>query len=546
MISQLILERGAQVGKRIPLVRFPLRAGRDASNDIVIDDDEVSRHHFRLKQRGKLFILEDLESKNGTYINGDKILNSILRNGDKILVGGTELLFVTSEPDIQLASEVIKFDMIVAEELGLHGPIELESTTQLGKFTPVRLNLLGSQSPVIESSSKIKQLFEMHSNLLVIDQLEEAAKLLAKYLGQLSPSTARAAIFVWVVPSRQLVPLSSTHFRTKSPFFISQRALEDVISRKQSLLINSENTSTTNPGPQRLVVPMIHNNSPICVIHMECDGPNGSFQREELELIHALIHRCAATFETMLLRQELDSWFVSMIETVIATVEAKDTYTRGHSERVSRYSMAVADELKLSRDVKRMLLISSLCHDIGKIGIPDAILKKAAILSADEYDEMKLHPNIGANIIRHMPNAQRFISGVKYHHEKWDGTGYPEGLAGEEIPFFGRIVGLADVFDAMVSGRSYSGFIDQSDAIERISKESDLFDPEILKAFLRANESGALTLKTHTQNQENPEEEKGSDLKDKMANLANTDQSDVEASKAEGLKPKTGKSKPKN
>src|SRR5690606_10113945 len=110
----------------------------------------------------------------------------------------------------------------------------------------------------------------------------------------------------------------------------------------------------------------------------------------------------------------------------------------------------------------------------------------------------KLHPTIGAEIVRHMPNAHRFISGVKHHHEKWDGTGYPDGLAGEDIPFFGRIVGIADVFDAMVSGRAYSGFMDQGDAVNRIMDEAQLFDPEILKAFVRAHESGTLTPKTST------------------------------------------------
>jgi len=189
-----------------------------------------------------------------------------------------------------------------------------------------------------------------------------------------------------------------------------------------------------------------------------------------------------------------------MIETMVATIEAKDTYTHGHSERVSRYSIAIADELKLSRDLKKLLLISALCHDIGKIGIPDAILKKASMLSSEEYEEMKLHPTIGSDIISHMPNAQRFISGVKHHHEKWDGSGYPDGLTGEDIPFFGRIVALSDVFDAMVSGRAYSGFMDQSDAISRITEERELFDPEILRAMIRAHENGSLTLKTSTAN----------------------------------------------
>ena len=107
---------------------------------------------------------------------------------------------------------------------------------------------------------------------------------------------------------------------------------------------------------------------------------------------------------------------------------------------------------------------------------------------------MKLHPQLEPTSSLTFPNAQRIISGVKYHHEKWDGTGYPEGLAGEDIPFFGRIVAIADVFDAMISGRSYSGFINQDDAIERLHDERELFDPEILKAFTR-HENGSLTQK---------------------------------------------------
>ena len=145
-----------------------------------------------------------------------------------------------------------------------------------------------------------------------------------------------------------------------------------------------------------------------------------------------------------------------------------------------------------------------MCHDIGKIGIPDAILKKASHLSEDEYEEMKLHPTIGAEIVSHMPNAHRFISGVKHHHEKWDGSGYPDGLAGEDIPFFGRIVGIADVFDAMISGRAYAGFIDEADAIERLVREQQFFDPEILKAFVRAHEKGSLNFRTSTQNNDGP------------------------------------------
>jgi HD-GYP domain-containing protein (c-di-GMP phosphodiesterase class II) len=500
-MSFLIVERGAGAGRRIALAQFPVTIGRDAGNTVVIDDEEASRYHVRIKKRGRLFIVEDLESKNGTYINGDRVLNAIIQTGDKLLVGATELQFVTSEPDIQIATEILRFDMVVADELGLKGPIDVGQGSEGKRFTPIRLNQLSVVNQLTDDVKAVKEVYELHSNILVIDDLEEAGRTLLKSIGRIMPSAARAALFVWAAPSRQLIPLATRHFkRKKESFLLSQRSLEDVIARKQGVLLQAGAPQVTQSGRNRVVLPMIHNKEAICVLHVESDNPKTAFGAKELELVQALISRCAPTFETMLLRRELDAWMIGMIETMIATIEAKDTYTHGHSERVSRYSMAIADELKLNRDLKRLLLVSALCHDIGKIGIPDAILKKASMLSSEEYDEMKLHPTIGADIVSHMPNAHRFLSGVKHHHEKWDGTGYPDGLAGEDIPFFGRIVAIADVFDAMVSGRAYSGFMDQGDAVQRIVDEKELFDPEILKACVRAHENGTLTLKTSTAN----------------------------------------------
>jgi HD-GYP domain-containing protein (c-di-GMP phosphodiesterase class II) len=503
-MSLLIVERGPSVGARMPLAQFPITIGRDPTNTIVLDEEDVSRFHLRIKKRGRLFICEDLESRNGTFINGDRILNAIIKNGDKLLVGATEFQFVTSESDIQIAAEILDFDMVVADELGLKGPIDVRGDAPergRARFTPIRLNQANVANQLMDDPKAIKDVYEHHSNVLVIDDLEEASRALLKAIGKLAPTAARAAIFVWAAPNRQLIPSATRQFkRRKESFLLSQRSLEDVLTRKQGVLLQADSPAATDLGRHRLILPMLHNGEPICVLHVEADDPRKQFSARELEMVQALISRCAPSFETMLLRREIDAWMVGMIETMIASIEAKDTYTHGHSERVSRYSMAIADELKLNREIKRLLLVSALCHDIGKIGIPDAILKKASMLSAEEYEEMKLHPTIGADIIAHMPNAHRFISGVKHHHEKWDGSGYPDGLAGEDIPFFGRIVAIADAFDAMVSGRAYSGFMDQGDAIQRLVDEKELFDPEILKACVRAHDSGKLTLKTSTAN----------------------------------------------
>lgn len=504
-MSLLVIERGQNTGTRIPLVHFPITVGRDQTNQVVINDTEVSRNHLRIKQRGKLFVVEDLDSRNGTYVNGDRILNSIIQSGDKILIGNTELIFLTADSSVHFATEIMNMDMIVAEDLGLHAPINVSSKDSKPKFTPVRLNELSSIDLHAFDLKSVKEVFDLHANVLLSPTLEEAAHALLKGIGQLLPQTARAAYFAWQKQSRHLVPKATRHFKRKGQFHLSQRSFEDVLARKHGILLQGDNPQTTQTDSNRLILPMTHADEVIAVIHMESDSPKNTFPQKDIERVQALIMRSASIFDGMMLKLELDSWMVGMVETMIATLEAKDTYTHGHSERVSRYSIAIADELRLTRELKKLLLMSALCHDIGKIGIPDAILKKASILSAEEYEEMKLHPTIGAEIVSNMPNARRFISGVKYHHEKWDGTGYPEGLVGEDIPFFGRIVGVADVYDAMVSGRTYSGFLDQSDAAERLCKEKELFDPEILKAFQRAFDKGTLTLKTNTDNNELPE-----------------------------------------
>jgi HD-GYP domain-containing protein (c-di-GMP phosphodiesterase class II) len=501
MTTQLIVERGSGTGKRILVTSFPATIGRDSSNTVVLNDEKVSRFHFRIKKRGRLFILEDLESSNGTYINGDRVLNSIVQNGDKILAGSTELAFYTSRPEVQIANEIMKFNMVVGEDLGLNGPIDITSKPKLDTYTPIRLNPIKLVNQMAEDIHEVRKIYDVQGDIMVVDDLEEAAKALLKYIGQLSTSTARAALFIWVPHNRQLVPIAARHFRgDRTPFLLSQRSLEDALSRKQGILLQGSNADLRGGSNRsRIVLPIVNYGETICLIHLEGFDGVKEFPVKELELIQTLANRSAANFDSLLLRREIDSLMVGMVETMVATIEAKDTYTVGHSERVCRYSMAIADELRLNRELKKLLMISSLCHDIGKIGIPDAILKKASLLSNDEYEEMKLHPSIGADIISHMPKAHKFISGVKYHHEKWDGTGYPDGLVGEEIPFFGRIVAVADVFDAMISGRSYSGFVNESDAVQKIQDETELFDPEIIKALVKAWDNGVLTQKTSTQ-----------------------------------------------
>lgn len=182
---------------------------------------------------------------------------------------------------------------------------------------------------------------------------------------------------------------------------------------------------------------------------------------------------------------KLEEAFLDSVQVLRSTVEAKDPYTRGHSDRVSEYSVLIGEKLGLPEEDIKNLRTGGLFHDIGKLGIPDAILLKNAKLTDEEYSEIKHHPTIGAHILQNASLFKDIIPIVKHHHERFDGRGYPSGLQGEDIPYLARIAAVADTFDAMTSRRTYRDAMDLKivrDEIERCSGTQ--FDPKIAKVFL--------------------------------------------------------------
>lgn len=182
---------------------------------------------------------------------------------------------------------------------------------------------------------------------------------------------------------------------------------------------------------------------------------------------------------------QLEKAYLGSIETLRYTVEAKDSYTRGHSDRVSEYSVLIGKHLGLSDEDLKTLQIGGLFHDIGKLGVPDSILRKESKLTDDEYSEIKNHPSIGAHILSTADIFANIIPIVKHHHEKYDGNGYPSRLKGEEIPYFARIAAVADTFDAMTSRRTYRDALPLDVVISEFKKcKGTQFDPNLADIFL--------------------------------------------------------------
>ena len=182
---------------------------------------------------------------------------------------------------------------------------------------------------------------------------------------------------------------------------------------------------------------------------------------------------------------KLEKAYLDSIQTLRYTVEAKDPYTRGHSDRVSEYSVLIGKKLGLTDDDIKTLRVGGLFHDIGKIGIPDSILLKESKLTDDEYSEIKNHPSIGAHILCNAEVFQDIIPIVKHHHERYDGKGYPSQLKSTDIPYLARITAVADAFDAMTSKRTYRDSLPIDIVHSEIEKNlGTQFDPEVGKVFL--------------------------------------------------------------
>ena len=183
---------------------------------------------------------------------------------------------------------------------------------------------------------------------------------------------------------------------------------------------------------------------------------------------------------------------LDVLQGLVIAVDTKDRYTKRHSEDVARYAVFLAERLGLDEEVQRTIRLAGLLHDVGKIGIPDTLLRKPSKLTAEEFDIFKQHVALGDAIVRDVPNVDVVRAGIRHHHERWDGRGYLEGLDGEEIPFIGRILAVADAFSAMTTTRPYRKALPLEEALKRLGDAAgSQLQEELVTAFIAGIETAA-------------------------------------------------------
>lgn len=211
----------------------------------------------------------------------------------------------------------------------------------------------------------------------------------------------------------------------------------------------------------------------------------GAFQEQDASVLNILAEQASALLQVAELYESSEKLFMDTIRALVAVIDAKDPGTQGHSTRVSDYSVLIAQEMDLDEPQINDIRISSMLHDLGKIGIPEAILNKQGSLTPEEREIINRHPIIGANILGQIDALSNIVPGILEHHERIDGSGYPFGLRGEQISLFGRIITVADVFDAMTSPRPYRAALSVTETINYLRTNSGkLFDPSCIQALL--------------------------------------------------------------
>ncbi|MBI4949977.1 MAG: GAF domain-containing protein [Deltaproteobacteria bacterium] len=220
----------------------------------------------------------------------------------------------------------------------------------------------------------------------------------------------------------------------------------------------------------------------------------GTFEKEDLRLFQLFSNQVAIALDNARLYEEIRETFHATSEALAEAIEKRDPYTGGHTKRVFEYSLAIGKHMTMPPKALEILKLSAVLHDIGKIGIEDRILRKDAPLDADEAAVMRLHPQYGAEIMKHVPQLKDIVPGMLHHHERFDGQGYPRGFKGEQIPLIARIISVADTYDAMTTTRPYRKGLPPEVAIAELRKYAGVqFDGRVVEAFIRAFDNGDIT-----------------------------------------------------
>lgn len=482
--------------------------GRGADSDYSVNDALVSREHCRIEvsKDGSIYV-RDLGSSNGTKVNGRLIKEIVEVSCDDIVdIGNTSIEMIPLIVEADEKKSIINNDqkdeldsssVNFARKFDISkGPIDdLEEIKVASKDLALRLNSICNLAGKLNSERYERAIIDVAINVVLDISKAE-----------------RCSVILSHESSNLLDPIASKYsnnFKEGETFKTSNTVVKYVIKTGESVITENAveddrfdvaESLMLNNVASVMCVPLATYDKILGVIYTDSTGVyGGDFDNSVLAVMAAAAHQVATAIERVRLHNGLEKMFFGSMLALAASIEAKDKYTKGHSERVTCYSLMIADELGISETERTVVELAGLLHDVGKIGVPEQILCSSGKLSDEEFEYIKNHPKVGSEIILKMPELGDLTSisevakTVLRHHERFDGTGYPNGLAGSRIPVSSRILTIADTFDALTSNRTYRKGMPVEKALV-IMKDcaGTQLDPDILGAFIKVYERGEL------------------------------------------------------
>jgi putative nucleotidyltransferase with HDIG domain len=483
-----------------------LRVGRLDPLEVVLDDNSVSRYHAEIRMSDRGWRLRDLGSTNGTRLNGIRLsvgqwplrLRDLLQFGEVALV--VEALV---EEEHDSGDDPAKDDMRVAATAVASWDEALEGMAFDSNRHPRAgeqlVALLRAGHHLVHMAREEELLQSILNDAVSVLDAQRGAIVLAE--GQ----DAKLKLKALVTGRSDLrdgaaggIPGGRGAGWGGGRFQFSQSLADRCMKRGESILCHR-----IDEDPELAMAKSIAEGtmaSVLCVLlrtprrrlgilHLDRSPWQKPFTMEDLHLADALAANVSAGIECAQLMRKQRDLFLNTITVLAQAVEMRDEYTGGHTLRVTNYSLLLARNLELPEESVDLIRIGTPLHDIGKIGIDDAILRKPDKLTPEEFEVMKSHTVKGSEILSTIPDLLPILPIVRHHHERWDGKGYPDGLGGEAISPLARVVALADAFDAMTSDRPYRKGMPPASAFAEIEKQQGRqFDPTFAAAFLAIRE----------------------------------------------------------
>ncbi|KAF0245233.1 MAG: hypothetical protein FD180_1780 [Planctomycetota bacterium] len=506
MQARLLVIKGKNAGAFIEVTpKAAISIGRGDDSSIPMFDPGLSRRHFGVSQDNGGYVLIDAKSTNGTYVNSERITGTVpLHHGD-IVAAGSSLFEFRVQDDVNEETTQI----FLTHEGKSEGGGKEETSVGLDLDKSTIMALPQSEADMRQAHRALTTLYKVGN--LINGEIDLQKVLKSTMDAVMSQIRADRGTLILIDRERGTYEPVVVHTGVDDPTedpsqevrpYLSRTILDSVVRNGQSIISNDAMGDERFKAGESVIIQ--HIRSVMCVplaakekilgaIYLDSTGVADVFQQADLELVTAIALQAGLAIDRAKLIEDLESLFFESIRTIVAALEAKDKYTCGHSERVTTYAVELARAMNWNEKDLTTLNLSALLHDVGKIGIPERVLLKPGKLTAEEYEVMKQHPVIGAEIIKHLKNAAAIIGGIRHHHERWDGMGYPDGLRAEQIPAMARVIQMADSYDAMTSHRPYRRGMTHEEVMFEVERcKGAQFDPKVAEIFLALLKSGRI------------------------------------------------------